>query len=337
VGKVIQYTILDPRAARPERATNGAVGFDAKALYALSKETRKKCQDLPAEIEPGGSLLIGTGIAMAVPYPIDCQVRPRSGLANKFDIELSNSPGTVDPDYRGEIGILLRNRGKNPFTVELGMRVAQLVFTEVVIPTFEEVPRLPPSLRDTGGFGSTGMTAIAEGDAVSRARQMENDQYYLNIARAVAQRSNCLRGCERLPDGTYRHDEMGRYIGAVRRVGALIVKDDNIIATGTNMRTSDCSEEKGCVREREHIPSGTMLERGCDHAEAEAFKRHARNGGPSLEGATLYVTESPCLMCVARVIERSGIATVVIDKRSTYPTEVAIQRLRDAGIEVRYA
>lgn len=122
---------LFPSATLPVRASEGAVGYDVYAHHVINKNTREHSGDLPTAIPAGGSILIGIGVALAVPPGYDCQVRPRSGLASRHDIELSNSPGTVDPDYRGETSILLRNRGSSPFTIAPGMRVAQIIFTKV--------------------------------------------------------------------------------------------------------------------------------------------------------------------------------------------------------------
>ena len=153
---LIKYVKLFPDARPPIRLSDGAVGYDVHAYHLLDAETKASKGELPASIPPGGKLLVGTGIKFAVPQTYDCQVRPRSGLANKYDVELSNSPGTVDPDYRGEIGILLRNRGSKPFIVKRGDRVAQLIFTKVEMPVFREVEELPETTRGAGGFGSTG-------------------------------------------------------------------------------------------------------------------------------------------------------------------------------------
>lgn len=139
----------------PERATEGAVGFDVYASRVLNKKTKRVIGELPVIIEPGGSVLIGIGIKIAIPFPWQCEVRPRSGLASKYDIELSNSPGTIDPDFRGEAGVLLRNRGKKSFTIGKNMRIAQLIFSIVEIPRLEEAKRLPRTKRGAGGFGST--------------------------------------------------------------------------------------------------------------------------------------------------------------------------------------
>lgn len=144
----------------PERATKGAVGFDVYASRVLDKWTKEVISDLPAVIEPGASILIGIGVRLAVPFPYEAQVRPRSGLASRYDVELSNSPGTVDPDFRGEAGVLLRNRGDHAFVVEKNMRIAQLIFTKVEIPEIEEVSELSETDRGEGGFGSTGLFEI---------------------------------------------------------------------------------------------------------------------------------------------------------------------------------
>ncbi len=148
---------ITPDAIVPARASNGAVGYDVYAYRILDKNTREPIDELPFVLEPGESVLTGIGVRFAIPWPIQCEVRPRSGLASKHNIELSNSPGTIDPDFRGEAGILLRNRGKIPFTLEKEMRIAQLIFSEAQIPVLETVEELPETLRGSGGFGSTGL------------------------------------------------------------------------------------------------------------------------------------------------------------------------------------
>jgi len=100
--------------------------------------------------------LIPTGIYIALPFGFEAQVRPRSGLALKYGITLVNSPGTIDSDYRGEIGIILCNQGKDKFVVERGMRIAQLVIQPVVHAELEEVANLDETHRGEGGFGHTG-------------------------------------------------------------------------------------------------------------------------------------------------------------------------------------
>ena len=118
--------------------------------------------DLLAAVEgdvvlaPGSRALIPTGIAVALPSGHEAQVRPRSGLALKHGVTVLNSPGTIDADYRGEIGVILINHGEAPFTVRRGERIAQLVIAAVTAAVLDEVERLPESGRGTGGFGSTG-------------------------------------------------------------------------------------------------------------------------------------------------------------------------------------
>jgi dUTP pyrophosphatase len=113
----------------------------------------------PVVIAPGGRALIPTGLKMAIPAGYEIQVRPRSGLALKNGITLPNSPGTIDEDYRGELGVILMNAGNEPFTVERGMRIAQAVLAPVTRGVWREVSALPETARGAGGFGSTGTKA----------------------------------------------------------------------------------------------------------------------------------------------------------------------------------
>lgn len=129
----------------PTYATDGAAGMDLLAAVAA-----------PLVIPPGGRALVPTGLAIALPHGYELQVRPRSGLALKNGITLPNSPGTIDEDYRGELGVIVLNAGAEPFTVERGMRIAQAVIAPVVRAAWREVTALPETLRGTGGFGSTG-------------------------------------------------------------------------------------------------------------------------------------------------------------------------------------
>jgi dUTP pyrophosphatase len=114
--------------------------------------------DLPVVIEPGTMALVGCGFAMAVPIGYEAQVRPRSGLASKQGLTVVNTPGTIDPDYRGEVKVALINLGQAAVTVERGMRIAQLVVAPVTRVAWEPVTELPASDRGAGGFGSTGGT-----------------------------------------------------------------------------------------------------------------------------------------------------------------------------------
>ena len=129
----------------PAYATPGSVGIDLAA--ALEAEL---------VLAPGARALVPTGFAIALPMGYEAQVRPRSGLALKHGVTVLNSPGTIDADYRGEVGVILANLGDSPFTVSRGMRVAQLVIAPVARAICAEVRRLPNSARGAGGFGSTG-------------------------------------------------------------------------------------------------------------------------------------------------------------------------------------
>ena len=107
-------------------------------------------------LAPGQRALVPTGFAIALPDGFEAQVRPRSGLALKHGVTVLNSPGTIDADYRGEIGIILINHGESAFAVTRGLRVAQLVVAPVARATLVETAELPATSRGEGGFGSTG-------------------------------------------------------------------------------------------------------------------------------------------------------------------------------------
>ena len=130
----------------PADATAGAAGVDLLAAV-----------DRPVTLAPGARVLIPTGLAMALPDGFEAQVRPRSGLALRHGVTLLNSPGTVDCDYRGEVGVILVNLGAEPVTFERGPAIAQMVIAPVARVAWTEVPALPDSARGTGGFGSTGL------------------------------------------------------------------------------------------------------------------------------------------------------------------------------------
>lgn len=129
----------------PSYATDGAAGMDLLAAVMS-----------PVAIPPGGRMLVPTGLRIAIPPGYELQVRPRSGLALKNGIVLPNSPGTIDEDYRGELGVIVMNAGDASFTVERGMRIAQAVIAPVVRAAWREVAELPDTARGAGGFGSTG-------------------------------------------------------------------------------------------------------------------------------------------------------------------------------------
>ena len=130
----------------PTAASRGASGVDLVA-----------CVGEKVTLHPGDSLLIPTGFCLEIPEGYEAQVRPRSGLALRHGVTILNSPGTIDSDYRGEVGVILINHGKHPFTVRRGDRIAQLVFTGVCKAQFEEVECLEDSTRGSGGFGHTGV------------------------------------------------------------------------------------------------------------------------------------------------------------------------------------
>ena len=134
----------------PRRASADAAGFDLSAAVAAD-----------VVLAPGKRALIPTGFAIALPPGWEAQVRPRSGLALKHGVTVLNSPGTIDADYRGEIGVILINHGSAPFTVTRGQRVAQLVVAPVAHVAWQVTEALPDSARGAGGFGSTGETKIA--------------------------------------------------------------------------------------------------------------------------------------------------------------------------------
>ena len=117
------------------------------------------CADVPGEVVllPGEIRLIGTGLSVHIPDGYEAQVRPRSGLALKHGVTLVNTPGTIDCDYRGVVGLPLINLGKEPFVVKRGMRLAQMVLQQVVRAEIECVESLEETARSGGGFGHTGV------------------------------------------------------------------------------------------------------------------------------------------------------------------------------------
>jgi dUTP pyrophosphatase len=129
----------------PQYMTEHAAGMDVCAAV-----------QEPVVLAPGETKLIPTGIAIAVPPGYEAQIRPRSGLALKKSISIMNAPGTIDADYRGEVGIILTNFGKEPFTVNLGERICQMIIAPVVMAKLTVVAELPSTERGAGGFGHTG-------------------------------------------------------------------------------------------------------------------------------------------------------------------------------------
>lgn len=129
----------------PSYQTAGSAGMDLRAGLAE-----------PVQLPPGGRALIPTGLKLAVPVGHEAQVRPRSGLALEHGVTVLNSPGTIDEDYRGEVGVILINHGAAPFSVEPGMRIAQLVIARVIQVAVKKVDTLDATARGAGGFGHTG-------------------------------------------------------------------------------------------------------------------------------------------------------------------------------------
>ena len=134
--------------ALPAYGSAGSAGLDLVAAIDAGADV---------ELAPGQRHLVPCGISVALPEGYEAQVRPRSGLALKHGLSILNSPGTIDSDYRGEIGVVLVNHGQQPFTLKRGMRIAQMVIAPVIRASLAEVHALPESERGAGGFGSTGL------------------------------------------------------------------------------------------------------------------------------------------------------------------------------------
>ncbi len=147
--KVLREDWADPDIALPSYETSGAAGADVRADLSDSGSDG-------VSIAPGGRALVPTGLRFEIPEGYEVQVRPRSGLALKSGVTLVNTPGTIDADYRGPIGIIVINHGAEPFTVTHGMRIAQLVVAPVIQGAFRMAETLDDTARGAGGFGSTG-------------------------------------------------------------------------------------------------------------------------------------------------------------------------------------
>jgi dUTP pyrophosphatase len=141
----VQVRLLSPTAILPRYMTDLAAGVDLHANLATE-----------VSLAPGERTLVPTGLALAIPAGFEGQVRPRSGLALKKGIALVNSPGTIDADYRGEVGIIIINHGQKIVAIAPGERIAQLIFAPVVRAEFSEVDELDTTRRNAGGFGHTG-------------------------------------------------------------------------------------------------------------------------------------------------------------------------------------
>ncbi|WP_217988454.1 dUTP diphosphatase [Paucisalibacillus globulus] len=139
----LKIKLMNEDAKMPYRANEGDAGLD---LFSTEEKI----------VKAGETALIGTGIQMELPKGTEAQIRPRSGLALRHSITLLNTPGTIDEGYRGEIKVILINHGKEDFKVEKQMRIAQMVIAPVLQVTLEQTEILSNSVRDQGGFGSSG-------------------------------------------------------------------------------------------------------------------------------------------------------------------------------------
>ena len=140
----VLFRKIDPAAALPEYAHPGDAGMDVRSVEDKT-------------IPPGGRALVRTGLVMMLPPDAEAQVRSRSGLAIKYGVAVLNSPGTIDAGYRGEVGVILANFGEEPFHVEKGMKIAQIVVAPVVRAEIAETDEIDSTDRGVGGFGSTGV------------------------------------------------------------------------------------------------------------------------------------------------------------------------------------
>ena len=139
----VKFTKLHPDAKPPMYQTDQSVGADLTSIE-------------DADIEPGQFRLVKTGIAVELPRATEMQIRPRSGLAFKHGVTVLNAPGTIDSDYRGEVGVLLINHGDTTFRVNKGDRIAQAILSKAILMNYKSVKELSSTDRGEGGFGSTG-------------------------------------------------------------------------------------------------------------------------------------------------------------------------------------
>ena len=142
----IDVTKLNNNAILPEYQTSGAAAADVHA-----------CLDEPVTLQPMERRMIPTGLAIAIPEGYEVQIRARSGLSIKHGIAMVNGVGTIDSDYRGEVGVLVINLGQEPFVIEPGMRIAQMVLSKYERISWQQVDTLNETARGVGGFGSTGI------------------------------------------------------------------------------------------------------------------------------------------------------------------------------------
>lgn len=149
--KVVRESWADPLIPLPRYETIGAAGADVRA------NLRPEDRETGFILDPMHRAVLPTGMVFEIPHGYEVQIRPRSGLALKQGVSVANAPGTIDSDYRGPVGVLLINYGTEPFVIQHGERIAQMVVAPVVQARFEEAQVLSATERGTGGFGSTGL------------------------------------------------------------------------------------------------------------------------------------------------------------------------------------
>ena len=141
----VKFRRIDPSAELPTYAHPGDAGMDIRSIEELA-------------IAPGARALVHTGLVMMLPPGYEAQVRPRSGLALKNGVTVLNTPGTIDEGYRGEVGVILVNFGSEPFKVEKGAKIAQMVIAPCTRAEIVEIDEVDDTVRGTGGFGSSGLS-----------------------------------------------------------------------------------------------------------------------------------------------------------------------------------
>lgn len=204
----------------PGYATEGAAGMDLVAAEA-------------ATLPPGGRALVRTGLCIALPDGFEMQVRPRSGLALKHGVTVLNAPGTVDSDYRGEVGVILVNTGTESFPIARGERIAQAVFAPVTRAEWESVVVLPETARGTGGFGSTDAAPVPPAPAATAEDGMERMMEAVRaLGAAYRQRTGRPLGVS---------GELGEYLAA-RHLGLTLLEERQPGVDATRTSASGQSE-----------------------------------------------------------------------------------------------
>ncbi|TSC90626.1 MAG: dUTP pyrophosphatase [Candidatus Berkelbacteria bacterium Licking1014_96] len=343
----VKVRLLYPDAKCPVRASDGAVGYDLYVhhLYTDANRTgiiemNARGEGKPVVIKPGEQMLFGIGVCFAFPAGFEGQIRPRSGWANRFRIELGNTPGTLDFDYEGDLGLLVTNKGDKPVKIYKGDRLAQLIWNAVELPQLivvnDEKQMVRGSRRGPGGFGSTGFFGGGLGTKAYERAVKRIDVYCMKVALAASALSECARGCPVDEKGKPKRNRQGNLIGQKRRFGAVFARGKQIVGAGFNDPVEGfwpCLE-KGCYRDIHEIPSGEKLELcSAVHAEQDAINNAASNEG-GLLGTTLYVTSAPCIMCAKQIVGLGLEALVVL--KGVYPDERGLRIVEAEGLHVRF-